>query len=123
MKMELVDEKFLLEFAAYYATPLLRGKLYLVIDTAEEKEFEIAILVILEHVSSEIHENRNLQKKELLTKTYKCYKASIFLWNNELAKSLFWHETDFCWVFLSKVWILELYLESSRSSLMGFFAK
>ena len=94
MKMELVDEKFLLEFAvecpyAYYATPLLRGKLYLVIDTAEEKEFEIAILVILEHVSSEIHENRNLQKKELLTKTYKCYKASIFLWNNELAKSLF----------------------------------
>ena len=43
MKMELVDEKFLLEFAAYYATPLLRGKLYLVIDTAEEKEFEIAI--------------------------------------------------------------------------------
>ena len=48
MKMELVDEKFLLEFAlecpyAYYAAPLLRGKLYLVIDTAEEKEFEVAI--------------------------------------------------------------------------------
>ena len=26
---------------------------------------------------------------------YKSYKASKFLWKNDLAKSLFWHETNF----------------------------
>ena len=46
-----------------------------------------------------------------------------------LAKSLFWYETNFgcesIWLkgFLSKVWISEMYLESSRKSLMKSFPK
>ena len=45
--------------------------------------------------SSEIEENRKGRKKLLLTKT-KCYKASKFLSKNDLAKSLFCHEPNFC---------------------------
>ena len=60
--------KFFLEFAfecpyVYYAHPLLRGSLHLVRDTAAEKESDIAIeMTLLEHVSSEIQENRNERK-------------------------------------------------------------
>ena len=57
--------KFLLESAlecpfkyVYYAPPLLRGRLHLLWDTAAEKEFDIAIYMTLQHVSSEIQENR-----------------------------------------------------------------
>ena len=46
-----------------------------------------------EHVSSEIQEKRNGRKNKILTKAYKCYKASNFLRKNELAKSLFRHKT------------------------------
>ena len=45
--------------------------------------------------SSEIEEKRKGRKKLLLTKT-KCYKASKFLSKNDLAKSLFCHEPNFC---------------------------
>ena len=45
--------------------------------------------------SSEFEENRNGPKTLLLTKT-KCYKASKFLSKNDLAKSLFCHEPNFC---------------------------
>ena len=60
--------KFFVEFAfecpyVYYAPPLLRGSLHLVRDTAAEKESDIAIeMTLLEHVSSEIQENRNERK-------------------------------------------------------------
>ena len=40
-----------------------------------------------------------------------------------LAKSLFWHETHFCWVFLSKVWILGLFRTQANVSDIVFFAK
>ena len=39
--------------------------------------------------SSEIQEKRNGGKKQFLTKTCKCYKASKFVSKNDLAKSLF----------------------------------
>ena len=93
----------------YYVPPLLRSRLHFVRDTAAEKEFDITIK--MEHVSSEIQENRNGQKKYFLTKTYKCYKADNFPWKNELAKSLSWHETNFCQVFISKILISEVHLE------------
>ena len=85
--------KFLLESAlecpyVYDVPSLIRGTLHLVRDTAAEKEFDIAIQMTLEHVNSEIQENRNEQKKKLLAKIYKCYKARNFLWKNELANSL-----------------------------------
>ena len=60
-------------------------------NTATEKDFDIAIQMPLEHVSSEIQENRNGREKWLLKKTYKCYKARKFLWKNDLAKSSFWN--------------------------------
>ena len=46
----------------YYAAPLLRGRFLYVKDTAAEKEFDITMSTILEHVSSEVQENRNGQK-------------------------------------------------------------
>ena len=39
------------------------GRLQLVRDTAAEKECDIAIKMTLEHVSSEIQENKNGRKK------------------------------------------------------------
>ena len=47
----------------------IKRRLHLVRDTAAEEEFDIAIEA-LEHVSSEIQENRN-GRKNYLTKTYK----------------------------------------------------
>ena len=46
----------------YCALSLLKGRLHLVRDTAAEKEFDIAIQMTLEHISSEIQENRNGRK-------------------------------------------------------------
>ena len=75
-------------------------------------------------VDTEARWSRNpRRKKKLLKKTYQCYKASNLLRKNEFVNSLVWHETNFCWVFLSKVWISEVYLESSRKSLINCFAK
>ena len=56
--------KFLLESALecpyiYYAPPLLRCMPHFVRDIAAEKEFDIAIQMAPDHVSSEIQENRN----------------------------------------------------------------
>ena len=67
--------------------------------TSFRKHVEIKILYCNTHdtgacSSSEIERNRNRRKKEFLTKT-KCFKASKFLWNNDLVKSLFCHETNF----------------------------
>ena len=58
---------FLLEFAlefpyVYYVPPLLSDRLHLARDTAAEEEFDIAIQIRLEQVSSEIPENRNERK-------------------------------------------------------------
>ena len=50
-----------------------------------------------------------MEQKKLLTKANKCYRASNFFWKNKLARSLFWHVTNFCWIFLSKVWMSEVY--------------
>ena len=41
-----------------YAPLLLRGRLGIVRDTAAKKEIDMAISMTLEHVSSEIQENR-----------------------------------------------------------------
>ena len=49
----------------------------------------------MEHVSSEIQENKNGRKKQPSTNTRKCYKASKFLRKNDLAKSLFRYEINF----------------------------
>ena len=38
---------------------------------------------------------QRFKTKENLINTYKCYKASKFLYKNDLATSLFWHETNF----------------------------
>ena len=59
----------------------------------------------MEHVSSEIQENKNGRKKQPSTNTRKCYKASKFLRKNDLAKSLFRYEINFYWVFDSKICI------------------
>ena len=112
--------KFLLEFAlefpcAYSSPPLLRGRLQLV---REEIQLQRKSLT-LEHVSSDIEETEKNERY----KCYKRYKASDFLWKNELARSLFWHETNIYWVFLSKVWISEVYLEPRQISLMELSCK
>ena len=46
-------------------------------DTTLQKAFDIAIQMTLEHVNSEIQENRNGRKKQLLTKTHKCSKQML----------------------------------------------
>ena len=61
----------------YYVPPLLRDRVHPVRDTAVEKQFDVAIQMTLEFVTSEIQEKRNVRKK-LLTKACKCYKASNF---------------------------------------------
>ena len=71
------------------------------------------------HSSSEIREKRNGLKKLLLTKTCKCYKASKFL---GLAKSLFDMKQTLRG-FFPKIWISEVYLEPSPTSLMKFFSE
>ena len=67
MRVELNDQRFLesaLEWPYVYdVPPFLIDKLHLVRVTAIEKEFDIAIQMTLEHVSSEIQENRNGTKK------------------------------------------------------------
>ena len=42
---------------------------------------------------------------------------------NDLAKSLFCHETNFYCVFLSEVLTSEVYLELCRTSLMAYFCE
>ena len=59
--------------------------------------------------------------KVTFNNTYKCYKVSKFHWKNDLAKSLFCHETD--WVLLSKVLTSEAYLELCRTSLMAYLCE
>ena len=58
-------------------------------DTAAEKEFDIVIQMTLEHVLVQRFEKKEMEKKKILIKTPKCYKASKFLQNNDLDKSLF----------------------------------
>ena len=58
-------------------------------DTAAEKEFDIVIQMTLEHVLVQRFKKKRNGQKNFLTKTSRCYKASKFLWNNDLAKSLF----------------------------------
>ena len=48
-------------------------------DTAAEKEFDIVIQMTLEHVLVQRFKKKEMDKKNLLTKTSKCYKASKFL--------------------------------------------
>ena len=52
----------------------------------------------LEHILVQGFKKKEMDKKHLarlLIKTSRCCKASKFLKNNDLAKSLFWHETNF----------------------------
>ena len=61
-------------------------------DTDAEKEFDIVIQMTLEHILVRGFKKKEMDKKHLtrlLTKTSRCYKASKFLKNNDLAKSLF----------------------------------
>ena len=59
-------------------------------DTAAEKEFDIVIQMTLEQVLVQRFKKKEMdKKKELLTNTSKCYKASKFLYKNDLAKCLF----------------------------------
>ena len=51
---------------------------------AEKKEFDIVIRMTEDHVLVQ-----RFKTKELLIKTCKCYKASKFLYKNDLATSLF----------------------------------
>ena len=67
--------------------------------------------------SLEIQEKRNGQKKKLLTKTWKCYKTSEFLWKNDLAR-IYFDMKQSLRVILSKVWTSERYLETSQASQM-----
>ena len=49
-------------------------------DTATEEEFDIVIQMTLEHVLVQRFKKKEIdEKKQLLTKTCKCYKASKFL--------------------------------------------
>ena len=48
-------------------------------DTTAEKEFNIVIQMTLEHVLVQRFKKKEMDKKKLLTKTSKCYKASKFL--------------------------------------------
>ena len=57
-----------------------------------EKEFDIVIQMTLEHILDQGFKKKEMDKKyltRLLTKTSRCYKVSKFLYNNDLAKSLF----------------------------------
>ena len=57
-------------------------------DTAEDKEFTIAIQMTLEHVL--VQRSKKIKiKKVTFNNTYNCYKSSKFHWKNDLAKSLF----------------------------------
>ena len=105
----------------YYAPPWLRGRLHLVRHAASKS----LVLQYRWHWSTLVQriKEKEMDKKGLLTKTFKCYKTSNFLWKNELAESIFWLETNFCWVFLEKGWISWVYLEPSRSFLMKFFCE
>ena len=75
--------KFLLESAlecpyVYYAPSLLMGRLHFVTDTAAETyKWHWSKLV-------QRFKKTEIDKNDILTKTYKCYKASNVLWNNEL---------------------------------------
>ena len=51
---------------------------------AEKEEFDIVIRMTVDHVLVQ-----RFKTKELLIKTYKCYKACKFLYKNDLATSLF----------------------------------
>ena len=59
-------------------------------DTAAEKEFDIVIQMTLERVLVQRFKKKEMrEKKSLLTKTCKCYKASKFLWKNDLSRVYF----------------------------------
>ena len=54
-------------------------------DKATEKEFGIVIQMTLQHVLVQGFKKKEMDgKKQLLTKTCKCYKESKFLSNNDL---------------------------------------
>ena len=89
-------------------------------DTTLKKELDIAIKITLEYVLSQRSKKIKMDEK---TETSKCYKTSIFLWKNDSSKSLFCHEANLGWVFLSKDWISEVFLQPSRTSLMEHFCK
>ena len=85
-----IAEKFLSSMLLYLYLHVTLFRMH-VSNTATEKDFDIAIQMPLEHVSSETQENRNGREKWLLKKTYKYYKARKFVWKNDLAKSSFWN--------------------------------
>ena len=64
MRWKWTVKVFLLEICSYvyFVPPLIRGRLHLVRDTDAEKEADIAILMTLKYVNSEIQENRNGRK-------------------------------------------------------------
>ena len=61
-------------------------------------------------------------KKNLLTKTCKCYKASKFLSENDLSR-VYFDMKQTLRVFVSKVWKSEGYLEPSRASLTKYISE
>ena len=62
-------------------------------------------------------------KKVTFNNIYKCYRASKFHWRSDLAKSLFCHETNFYWVFLSKVLTSEVWWTSLPNISGGIFLR
>ena len=82
-EMKVEFDEFLLESAlecpyVYYAPSLLMGRLHFVRDTAAETYRSHWSKLVQRFKKTEIDKN------DILTKTYKCYKASNVLWKNEL---------------------------------------
>ena len=76
-------------------------------------------------ISSVIQEKRKGMEKRTFNKYYKlckCYKASKFLWKNDLSRVYFYMKQT-SRGFLSKVWKSEGYLEPSRASLIRCISK
>ena len=72
------------------------------IDIVAEKEFDTVIQMTLKRVLVQRFKKKMGEKKYLLTKTCKCYKAITFLWKNDLAR-VYFNMKQTLRVFLSKV--------------------
>ena len=85
------------------------------------KTFTVGTSLIKGHVSSGIQEDRNGSKKKTFNEDLQILQSKQ-LPQNELAKKiLFWHVANFCWIFLSKVWMSENGIKNGTKTLKPLF--
>ena len=68
-----------------------------------QKDFDIVIQLTQEYILDQRFKKKKWTKKITFHKDSKCYKASKFLYKNDLAKSLFRNETNFERFFLKSL--------------------